>query len=79
MGARYLEGTGLERTEVESLIQKQASDSVIHSTAITGEFWGRVQLGDTVVEYRAHTLSDGTIDVGTYHVRKRVSFKSRNC
>lgn len=36
------EETELERAEVESLIQKQVSDSAVRSTAITGDSFGGV-------------------------------------
>jgi hypothetical protein len=34
----------------------------------TGSFWGRVTVNGTTIQYRAYTLPDGTINVGTYYV-----------
>ncbi len=45
---------------------KAASDGASQ----TGSFWGRVTVGGKVVEYRAFTLPDGTINVGTYYPAK---------
>ena len=33
----------------------------------TGGFWGRVTVEGQTIEYRAFTLPDGTINVGTYY------------
>ena len=46
------------RVEVQLAIQGASS---------TGNFWGRFTLGGVVLEYRAFTLADGTISVGTIY------------
>ncbi|WP_247041373.1 RHS repeat-associated core domain-containing protein [Arthrobacter rhizosphaerae] len=67
-GARHLEGTGLGVQEVESMIHQQVTTAVAKTTAETGSFWGRIELRGTTIEYRAYTLPDGKINVGTYYV-----------
>lgn len=69
-GARHLEGTGLAVAEVESAILNQVRASIGASSATSGSFWGRVTINGTVIEYRAHTLPSGVINVGTYYVPK---------
>ncbi len=66
-GARHLAGTALDSGEVESAIQSQIGQSVSHASA-TGSFWGRTVVGGQTIEYRAYTLPNGTINVGTYYV-----------
>ena len=65
-GARHLAGTGLGSEAVESAITRQVRQTVSGATS-TGSFWGRVTVGGRVVEYRAFTLPDGTINIGTYY------------
>jgi hypothetical protein len=65
-GARHLAGTGLTSQTVESAIVGQVRQATSGATA-TGSFWGRVTVNGRVVEYRAFTLPDGTINVGTYY------------
>ncbi|MFT4285359.1 MAG: RHS repeat-associated core domain-containing protein [Protaetiibacter sp.] len=67
-GARHLEGTGLGIEEVESTISQRVTTAAGQATSETGSFWGRIQIRGTTVEYRAYTLPDGTINVGTYYV-----------
>jgi hypothetical protein len=66
--ARHLEGTGLSADKVESTILEHVTTAVTHSANETGSFWGRVNISGTTIEYRAYTLPDGTINVGTYYV-----------
>jgi RHS repeat-associated protein len=66
-GARHLEGTALSATQVESQILQQVTAEASQAST-TGSFWGRVQINGTTIEYRAYTLADGTINVGTYYV-----------
>jgi len=66
-GARHLIGTGLDSGEVESAIQSQIEQSAAKASA-TGSFWGRTVVDGQTVEYRAYTLPNGTINVGTYYV-----------
>jgi hypothetical protein len=65
-GARHLAGTGLTSEAVESAITGQVRQAVSGATA-TGSFWGRVTVNGRVIEYRAFTLPDGTINIGTYY------------
>jgi hypothetical protein len=67
-GARHLEGTGLGVEEVESTILEQVTSDASKATSGTSSFWGRIEIKGTTVEYRAYTLPDGTINVGTYYV-----------
>lgn len=66
-GARHLEGTGLSASRVEGAIQSQIRTSARGSSG-TGAFWGRVVVNGQVIEYRAYTLSNGTINIGTYYI-----------
>jgi hypothetical protein len=66
-GARHLIEYGLDQTEVESTIELQVQQAVTGAGS-TGEFWGRVTVNGMTIEYRAYTLADGTINVGTYYV-----------
>lgn len=67
-GARHLAGTGLSQRVVERAIRSQVRQ-LVRSSSGTGGFWGRVVVGGRTVEYRAHTLADGTINIGTYYVK----------
>ncbi len=66
-GARHLAETALSSGEVESVIRSQIEQSVTKASA-TGSFWGRTMVDGETIEYRAYTLPDGTINVGTYYV-----------
>jgi Putative T7SS secretion signal domain len=66
-GARHLAGTGLDQADVDAAIEAQVEDQASRADA-TGSFWGRVEVDGQTVEYRAYTLPDGTINVGTYYV-----------
>ena len=59
--------TGLSQAEVESVIKAQVQGAASQARA-TGAFWGRVAVNGQTVEYRAYTLPNGTINVGTYYV-----------
>ena len=65
-GARHLVGTGLAPEVVEFTISAEIED-IAQRSSRTGNFWGRVQVGGTSIEYRAHTLPNGDIHVGTYY------------
>lgn len=67
-GARHLEGTGLGVEEVESTILQRVTTAASQATSETGSFWGRIEIRGTTIEYRAYTLPDGTINVGTFYV-----------
>lgn len=66
-GARHLVGTALDSGEVESAIRSQIEQSAARASS-TGSFWGRTVVGGQTVEYRAYTLPNGSINVGTYYV-----------
>jgi RHS repeat-associated protein len=66
-GARHLAETTLDSGEVESAIQSQIEQSATQASA-TGSFWGRAVINGQTIEYRAYTLPNGTINVGTYYV-----------
>ena len=66
-GARHLAGTGLQQAAVEKAITAEIQKTVAGSTA-TGNFWGKVVVDGQTVVYRAFTLPNGTINVGTYTV-----------
>lgn len=66
-GARHLAGTGLEQAAVENAIRVEIQQTAARS-AVTGEFWGKVTVDGQQVFYRAYTLENGTINVGTYTV-----------
>lgn len=64
-GGRHLAGTGLTTAQVEAAIGAQIQ--TIRVGTATGSFWGRVVVNGQVIEYRAYTLANGTINVGTYY------------
>ena len=53
--------------EVEGAIDGQVTRSLSGASS-TESFWGRVVVNGRVIQYHAWTLSDGTINVGTYYV-----------
>jgi hypothetical protein len=65
-GARHLIGTGLAQRVVESAIGTEIED-IAREASRTGNFWGRVKVSGKNIEYRAHTLSNGDIHIGTYY------------
>jgi len=67
-GARHLLGSGLSQDAVESAIESQVQDIAAASTGGTGNFWGTVVVDGQTIFYRAFTLADGTINIGTYTV-----------
>jgi RHS repeat-associated protein len=67
-GARHLAGTGLNQADVEAAIQRDIRAGVRNATQPTSTFWGRVNVGGQTIEYRAYTLPNGTINVGTYYI-----------
>ncbi len=66
-GARHLVGTGLDQAAVENAIKADIEKSVAQASA-SGNFWGRVVVNGQQIIYRAYTLPNGTINVGTYTV-----------
>lgn len=65
-GARHLAGTGLSQQAVEIAIRTHLHQALANASA-SGPFWGRVVVNGTTIEYRAFTLANGTINVGTYY------------
>ena len=57
---------GLPAQKVEAAIAAEVKTAT-QGASQTGSFWGRVTVDGKVVEYRAFTLPDGTINVGTYY------------
>lgn len=65
-GARHLIGTGLRKEAVEGEIARVVSAQVGKASA-TGSFSGRTVIGGRIIEYRAYTLPNGTINIGTFY------------
>ena len=65
-GAWHVIGTGLTQSVVESAIGSEIED-IARKASRTGTFWGRAKVGEKSIEYRAHTLPNGDIHVGTYY------------
>ena len=40
---------------------------IVRQASRTENFWGRVEVGGKSIEYRAHTLPNGDIHIGTYY------------
>jgi hypothetical protein len=68
-GARHLAGTLLSPTDVLSAIYAQVQEQLAGATS-SCSFWGRVSVDGIDIEYRAYTLPNGSINVGTYYVAK---------
>jgi RHS repeat-associated protein len=64
-GVRHLAGTGLEQAAVENAIKADVQQAVAKATT-SGNFWGKVVVNGQEILYKAWTLPDGTINVGTY-------------
>jgi len=64
-GARHLQGSGLDQSKVENAIAADVEASTKGASS-TGGFWGKVVVDGQTITYRAMTLSDGSINVGTY-------------
>lgn len=62
---QHLKDLNLTSKVVESAIQKQIQIGT-KGASETGQFWGRTVIEGQKVEYRAFTLPNGTINVGTY-------------
>jgi hypothetical protein len=62
-------GTGLTKSVVEGVIENEVRGISV-SASRTGRFWGRVTIDGTIIEYRAYTLPNRTINIGTYYVPK---------
>jgi RHS repeat-associated protein len=60
-GARHLAETGLSESAVEAAIR-----SHIMGSGATGSYNGFIKINDTWIQYRAHFLPNGTLNVGTY-------------
>ena len=57
----------LDAAKVENAIANNIDKATANASA-TGGFWGKVNVDGQTVFYRAQTLNDGTINVGTYTV-----------
>jgi hypothetical protein len=62
-GARHLVGTNLTQDAVEFAVRSEVQK--IGQAA--GNYWGRVGVQGTLIEYRAYPLANGTTNVGTYY------------
>jgi xanthine dehydrogenase molybdopterin-binding subunit B len=60
-------GTGLQRAVVEQAIKAQVQETAAGASS-TGSFWGKVVVNGQQVFYRAYTLANGAINIGTYTV-----------
>ncbi len=67
-GAPHLAGTELEgeAAMVETAIENRIRAELAGGGVATGYFRGRMEILGRVVEYRAYTLANGAIHVGTY-------------
>jgi RHS repeat-associated protein len=63
--APHWAGKQITQAEAEAAIA-QAIQASTRAASGTGSFWGKVVVKGEVVQYRAYTLADGTINVGTY-------------
>ncbi|HSD45588.1 MAG TPA: RHS repeat-associated core domain-containing protein, partial [Pyrinomonadaceae bacterium] len=66
-GARHLATYGLTAEVVEAAIIQDIA-AIKATTGTTGSFWGQVTVQGHKITYRAHTMPDGTINVGTYYI-----------
>jgi hypothetical protein len=66
-GGRHLVGTGLSKRAVETAIRKEVQGAG-RLASETGSFWGRITVRGQTVEYRAFTLPNGSINIGTYYI-----------
>lgn len=66
-GALHLQGTALDQSDVENAIANEI-DQITSSSSTTGSFWGSVSVDGQQIYYRAYTLPNGTVNVGTYTV-----------
>ncbi len=64
-GARHLVGSGLSDDVVEQAIEREVQ-FVARESSQTGSFWGRINVEGRTIQFKAHTLPDGRINVGTY-------------
>jgi hypothetical protein len=64
-GDRHLEGSGLNQAKVERAITEDVQATASNASS-TGGFWGKVVVDGQTITYRAMTLADGSINVGTY-------------
>ncbi|MBI3837746.1 MAG: hypothetical protein HY288_07405 [Planctomycetia bacterium] len=67
-GARHLAGTGLSQSAVEAAISQEIQALAAKGAQFAGGFWGRLSVTGQTVEFRAMTLLNGIINVGTYYL-----------
>lgn len=65
-GPAHLEGTGLAARSVEGAIRAEVRQ-IAKGSSSTGQFSGRVTVQGKTIEYRAYTLENGRIHIGTYY------------
>jgi RHS repeat-associated protein len=65
-GAIHVLKERFSRIAVENAIRAQVQE-IAASVSVTGEFWGRVVVEGATIVYRAYTLADGAIRIGTYY------------
>ncbi|MEX2281155.1 MAG: RHS repeat-associated core domain-containing protein [Gemmatimonadota bacterium] len=65
--ARHLSGTGLSAAAVEAAIRSQVLSDISKASVVGSEFWGRVEVGGRLIEYRALQFAPGRINIGTYY------------
>ena len=73
-GARHLAGTGLDQATVENAITADVQKTLPQASA-SGNFWNKVVVNGQQILYKAWTLPNGTISVGTYY---RIGAPGRN-
>jgi RHS repeat-associated protein len=61
---RHFVGTGLTEAEVIGGL-RQSIQAALRGAASEGGFWGRVSIRGQLIEYRAYTLANGTVRIGT--------------
>ena len=60
---------GIPPDRIEESIELQVSGDCSDASS-TGSFWGRLVMDGVLIEYRAYTLPDRSINVGTYYRAK---------
>lgn len=61
-----LVGTGITAERAAAAVTGEVA-SATRGAGATGEFWGRIVVDGVRLEYRAFTLPDGTISVGSVY------------
>ncbi|OAI39477.1 hypothetical protein AYO38_07550 [bacterium SCGC AG-212-C10] len=70
-GARHMGPNDPSPSDVESAIAEDVAKRLKTSTPKPGDGWRvKITVNGTTIEYRAHVLKDGTVNIGTYFVPK---------